>query len=155
MFEVDAVAVADLCGRFLRGMVERGRGAILNLGSTTAFQPTPGQAGYAAAKSFVLSYTRTLAAELAGTGVTATVLCPGPVDTAFAETAGFTRKEALAALPKFMWRSADAVADSGIEALDRGDVLSVPGRPNQAAAVVSSLATKKLLTDLRDDRVVH
>ena len=93
MLEVDVVAVADLCSRFLPGMVERGEGAVLNVASTAAFQPLPGQAGYGAAKAFVLSYTRSISAELKGTGVTATVLCPGPVSTGFGEAAGFTKEE--------------------------------------------------------------
>ncbi|SDT80713.1 SDR family NAD(P)-dependent oxidoreductase [Actinoplanes derwentensis] len=155
MIEVDALAVADLCARFVPGMVARGRGAVLNVGSTTAFQPVPGQAAYAAAKSFVFSYTRTLAAELAGTGVTATLLCPGPVDTGFAEAAGLDREEALRALPRPMWLSAEAVAEEGVKALGRGDVLSIPGRPNQAAAVVSTLATKRLITDLQAQDAVR
>ena len=103
LVEVDVAAVADLCSRFLPGMVERGSGAVLNVASTAAFQPLPGQASYGAAKAFVLSYTRSLSAELKGTGVTATVLCPGPVDTGFGEAAGFTKEEAEEALPAFMW----------------------------------------------------
>lgn len=90
MLELDVVAVADLATRFLPGMVERGRGALLNVASTAAFQPLPGQAGYAAGKAFVLSYTQSLVGELRGTGVTATALCPGPVKTDFGRTAGFT-----------------------------------------------------------------
>ena len=93
MLELDVVALADLCSRFLPGMVERGRGAVLNVASTAAFQPLPGQAGYGGAKAFVLSYTRSLAGELKGTGVTATVLCPGPVETDFGKTAGFSKEE--------------------------------------------------------------
>ncbi|MDT4922181.1 MAG: uncharacterized protein QOI15_3083, partial [Pseudonocardiales bacterium] len=72
MIEVDVVAVADLTSRFLPGMIDRGRGAVLNVASTAAFQPLPGQAGYGAGKAFVLSYTQSLAAELRGSGVTAT-----------------------------------------------------------------------------------
>ncbi len=94
LVEVDVASVVDLCSRFLPGMVSRGRGAVLNVASTAAFQPLPGQAAYGAAKSFVLSYTQSLRGELRRTGVTATVLCPGPVDTAFAETAGFSEEEA-------------------------------------------------------------
>jgi short-subunit dehydrogenase len=62
---------------------------VLNVASTAAFQPLPGQAGYGGAKAFVLSYTQSLAGELRGTGVTATALCPGPVQTGFGERAGF------------------------------------------------------------------
>src|SRR5690606_33537275 len=98
MVEVDVAAVSDLCSRFLPGMVDRGCGAMLNVASTAAFQPLPGQAGYAASKAFVLSYTRSLAAELTGTGVSATVLCPGPVKTEFGTTAGFS-DDAQGALP--------------------------------------------------------
>ena len=110
MVEVDVVAVVDLCTRFLHGMVERGRGAILNVASTAAFQPLPGQAGYAAGKAFVLSYTQSLVGELKGSGVTATALCPGPVHTGFGERAGFKDDEAEKALPSVMWLDAAAVA---------------------------------------------
>src|SRR3954471_15341108 len=103
MIEVDVVAVADLCSRFLPGMVDRGRGAVLTVASTAAFQPLPGQAGYAASKAFVLSYTQSLAGELRGSGVSATALCPGPVDTGFGETAGFTKDEAKGSLPPILW----------------------------------------------------
>jgi short-subunit dehydrogenase len=150
MIEIDVAAVADLCGRILPGMVRQNRGAILNVASTTAFHPLAGQAGYAAAKAFVLAYTRSLAAELSGTEVTASVLCPGPVDTAFTENAGFSRAEAFATLPKFMWRSAEAVALAGVEALSNGRALSIPGRPNQAAALISHLKTKQLLIEAKD-----
>jgi len=68
MIEVDVMAVADLCSRFVPGMVRRSRGAVLNVASTAAFQPLPGQAGYGACKAFVLSYTHSLAGELAGRG---------------------------------------------------------------------------------------
>ena len=120
MIEVDVVAVADLCSRFLPGMVDRGHGAILNVASTAAFQPLPGQAAYGASKAFVLSYTRSLAGELRGSGVTVTALCPGPVDTGFGEAAGFAKEDAEAALPRFMWETAAAVARVGVDALDKG-----------------------------------
>ena len=83
LIEVDVAAVVDLCSRFLPGMVERGRGAVLNVSSLAGFYPLPGQAAYGAAKAFVLSYTESLRSELRGTGVVASALCPGPVDTGF------------------------------------------------------------------------
>ena len=58
LVEVDVAAVVDLCSRFVPGMVERGRGAVLNVASVGAFGPLPGQAAYGAAKAFVLSYTQ-------------------------------------------------------------------------------------------------
>jgi short-subunit dehydrogenase len=148
MIEVDLVAVADLCSRFVPGMVARGRGAILNVASTAAFQPLPGQVGYAASKAFVLSYTRGLAGELHGSGVAATALCPGPVDTGFGEAAGFAKEDAESALPRFMWESAEAVARVGVEALDKGRPVAIPGRANWVAAMAAHLAPKRLLVPI-------
>ncbi|MDP9117611.1 MAG: SDR family NAD(P)-dependent oxidoreductase, partial [Actinomycetota bacterium] len=145
MIEVDVAAVADLCSRFLPGMVERRRGALLNVASTAAFQPLPGQAGYGACKAFVLSYSQSLAGELRGTGVAVTALCPGPVDTAFIETAGFTRQEATSSLPGFMWVSPERVAKTAVDALARGRLLAIPGAANRIGAVLSQHAPRRLL----------
>ncbi len=145
MLEVDVVAVADLCTRFLPGMVERREGAVLNVASTAAFQPLPGQAGYGAGKSFVLSYTQSLAGELRGSGVTATALCPGPVETGFGERAGFTDEEAQEALPAVMWVGADAVAKAAVDGLAKGRMVVIPGRANRVAATLSQVTPRSLL----------
>jgi short-subunit dehydrogenase len=148
MIEVDVVAIADLCSRFLPGMVERRRGAILNVASTGAFQPLPGQAGYAAGKAFVLSYTESLSGELRGSGVHASVLCPGPVDTGFGERAGFSKADAEAALPSFMWETPRTVARVGIDALEHGRVVAIPGTANRVASVMARLAPNRLLVPI-------
>lgn len=148
MLELDVVAVADLCSRFLPGMVERRRGAVLNVASTAAFQPLPGQAGYGAGKAFVLSYTQSLAGELKGTGVTATTLCPGPVDTGFGETAGFSKADADEALPKVLWVSASEVARAAVEGLDKGRLVVIPGTANRVAAAFSQVTPRTLLLPL-------
>ncbi|MEU9808716.1 SDR family oxidoreductase [Mycobacterium sp. NPDC050853] len=148
MIEVDAVAVADLCSRFVPGMVERHRGAILNVASTGAFQPLPGQAGYGACKAFVLSYTQSLYGELHGTGVTATVLCPGPVHTGFGEAAGFSKEDAEAALPPVMWVDVKDVARAGVEGLDKGQMIVIPGVANRAAALLSRFVPNRLLVPI-------
>jgi short-subunit dehydrogenase len=148
MLELDVVALADLCVRFLPGMVERGSGAVLNVASTAAFQPLPGQAGYGGAKAFVLSYTRSLAAELKGTGVTATVLCPGPVETSFGKTAGFTPREEKESLPPIMWVPAPEVARAAVAGMDSGKVVVIPGAANRATAALATLAPKRALAAL-------
>lgn len=148
MIEVDVAAVADLCSRFLPGMVERRRGAVLNVASTAAFQPLPGQAGYGAGKAFVLSYTRALRGELSGTGVSVTALCPGPVDTGFGEAAGFDKDDAEAALPRFMWVPADAVARAALEGLDKGRPIVIPGTANRVAAGLTNLVPKQPLVSV-------
>lgn len=145
MIEVDVAAVADLCTRFVPAMVDRGHGAVLNVASTAAFQPLPGQAGYAACKAFVLSYTRSLNGELRGTGVNATALCPGPVHTEFGDAAGFASGEAESTLPSFMWQPSADVARAGVDGLDRGHPVVIPGTLNRVTAAIATVTPKQLL----------
>jgi short-subunit dehydrogenase len=129
-------------------MVDRRRGAVLNVSSVAAFGPLPGQAAYGAAKAFVLSYTHSLRGELRGTGVTATALCPGPVDTGFGEAAGFSKEDAEAALPRIMWLPADKVAQAGIDGLAAGKAVVVPGRVNRIASALFRIAPPESLLPL-------
>jgi uncharacterized protein len=141
-------AVVDLCALFVPEMVTRHRGAVLNTASTAAYQPLPGQASYGASKAFVLSYGRALGAELRGTGVTVTTLCPGPVVTGFAETAGVSDEEASEVLPKFMWLPAADVAKAGVDGLAAGRPVVIPGTANRTAAALAHLAPKALILPL-------
>jgi short-subunit dehydrogenase/pimeloyl-ACP methyl ester carboxylesterase len=134
LVEVDVAAVVDLCSRFLPGMMQRGRGAVLNVSSLAGFGPLPGQAAYGAAKAFVLSYTESLRSELRGTGVTVTTLCPGPVATGLDDVAGFIKGEREAALPRIMWKSADEVARAAMDGLAANKSRVIPGRINRLAA---------------------
>lgn len=145
MVRTDVEAVVDLCTRLVPGMAHRGRGAVLNVASTAAFQPLPGQAGYGASKSFVLSYSQALRAELAGSGVTVSVLCPGPVRTEFAETAGFTKEEAESSLPAVMWLPAARVAARAVEGLAQGRGVIIPGIANGVGARFAYAVPRRLL----------
>ena len=133
-------------------MVTRHRGAVLNTASTAAFQPLPGQAAYGASKAFVLSYGRALGAELRGKGVTVTTLCPGPVETGFAEAAGMTDAEASESLPKIMWVPAAEVAKAAVDGLATGRAVVIPGTVNRTAAALAHLAPKSLLLPLLAQR---
>ena len=130
MVDLNCVALLDLQARFLPGMVERGRGAVINLASTAAFQPLPGTATYAATKAFVLSLGEATSAELRGTGVTLTTVCPGPVKTEFAEVAGVGGAEEH--LPGIFWTPAEQVAREAVEGAERGKRVVVPGVLNRA-----------------------
>ena len=152
MVRTNVEAVVDLCTLFVPGMVTRHRGAVLNTASTAAFQPLPGQAGYGASKAFVLSYGRALGAELRGTSVSVTTLCPGPVETGFAETAGMTDEEAGDSLPKFMWVPVGDVAVAAVEGLAAGRAVVIPGTVNRAAAGLAHLTPKALLMPLLAQR---
>jgi short-subunit dehydrogenase len=85
LVDVNARALAEFTLRFLPGMVARGRGGVLNVGSITGWAPGPNMAVYYASKAFVNSFSAALAAEVAGTGVTVTCLAPGVVATPFFE----------------------------------------------------------------------
>ncbi|WP_026343604.1 SDR family oxidoreductase [Nocardia sp. BMG111209] len=85
---VNITALTELTAILLPGMLSRGRGAVVNVASTAAFQPVPHMAVYAATKAYVLSFTRALWAETRGTGVRVLAVSPGATDTAFFEVAG-------------------------------------------------------------------
>jgi short-subunit dehydrogenase len=117
-------AVVDLTGRLLPGMLERGRGAIINTSSTAGFQALPGNANYAACKAFVLMHSEALREELKGKGVSVTAVCPGPVRSEFQETS--TPKFADG-LPKFTWTTPERVAADGLRAAERNKRSVIPG----------------------------
>jgi short-subunit dehydrogenase len=148
MIRTDVEAVIDLCSIFLPGMVERGCGAVLNVASTAAFQPLPGQAGYGASKAFVLSYSRAVRAEVRARGVTVTALCPGPVKTEFAETGGFTQEESENSLPKFMWLPAAEVARIAVLGMEQGKGVVIPGFANRVGAGFARTAPHQALAAL-------
>jgi uncharacterized protein len=154
LVEVDVAAVVDLCSRFLPGMVERGRGAVLNVSSLAGFYPLPGQAAYGAAKAFVLSYTESLRSDLRGTGVLASALCPGPVATGLDDVAGFSAGERAAVLPSFMWKSADEVARTGIDGLAANKARVVPGPANRLVAALGRVAPQERLLPFLARRAV-
>jgi uncharacterized protein len=131
MVRVNIEALVALTSAWLPQMTERGRGAVINVASVAGFQPIPVQAVYAATKAFVLSFSEAVAAELKGTGVTMTALCPGPVATEFTEAGGF-KKESPG--PSFVWSSAEDVAKAGIEGAAKGKRVVIPGVGNRASA---------------------
>jgi len=88
MIQVNVTALVALTGLLLPGMVERGRGRVLNIASTAAFQAGPRMATYYATKGFVLSWSEAVAIELEGTGVTVTAHCPGATTSEFTSVAG-------------------------------------------------------------------
>lgn len=145
---VNVEAVIDLCTRAVQQMVPRGSGAILNVGSTAGFQPFPGQAGYAATKAFVRSYTEGLRGELAGTGVAVTALHPGPVRTEFLQTAGMDERTFADAFPKFMWVPSRTVARAGVDGLADGRGEVIPGVPNQISTRLFEYMPRRLLLPL-------
>ncbi len=132
-------AVVYLTRVFSQGMVERGRGAILNVASTAGMQPMPYSAGYSAAKAYVLTFSEALHQEMRGHGVTVTALAPGPVETDFWQIAGWetaSGKSFERAVPGTLISSEHA-ARAGVEGLDHGERVVVPGLPMRVSMLAS------------------
>jgi uncharacterized protein len=130
MLDLDILTVVHLIKLFTPDMVRRKFGRVLNVASIAAFQPTPTYAAYAAAKSFVLSYSEAVNFELRGTGVRCLALCPGVTQTEFFQVAGqkLTAYQRLAMMPSV------TVARIGLRALLRGRSSVVAGWPNAIVA---------------------
>jgi uncharacterized protein len=121
---VDVEAVVDLDARYIRGMVERRRGAVIVVASSAGFQPLPGNGTYSASKAFALVHAEALAAEVAPYGVTVTAVAPGLVETEFVETseAAFAHH-----VPKFLWTDPRRVVGDALRAAERGRRSVIPG----------------------------
>ena len=130
MLQVNVVALVSLTRSFIPEMIRRGHGRVLNLGSTAGFQPGPFMAVYYASKAFVNSFTEALWYELKGTGVTATVSCPGATATEFSAVAG-TERSRLFSLGAM---SAEEVAREGYQAMLKGKPIAVHGLKNKVMA---------------------
>ena len=142
MVRVNCEALLDLQARYLRGMVQRGRGAVINIASTAAFQPIPGTATYAATKAFVLSLSEATHAEVRGDGVAVTAVCPGPVKTEFVGAAGLAAAEDN--LPEIFWTDVADVARAAVDGAAKGRRVVVPGLMNRAGAISGQHAPRGL-----------
>jgi short-subunit dehydrogenase len=140
MVDLNVRTLTELCRLALPAMLERRRGAILNLASTAAFQAGPGFAVYFATKAYVLSFTEALHEELRGSGIKVSALCPGPTATEFGEVAGFRSG-------RFDRISADAasVVAAGLAGLDRNQAVVIPGLLNKATAQGTRFVPRALL----------
>jgi short-subunit dehydrogenase len=140
---VNVDALVRLTHAVLPGMLARGRGGILNVASTIAFQPGPYQATYGASKAFVLSLSQALWAETRGTGVTVTALCPGPTRTGFVDALGSDVSHT--AVYRHLAPPEPVVA-AGLRGLDRGRAVVVPSWRYRAMAAGGRLVPGWLLT---------
>jgi short-subunit dehydrogenase len=135
LIRLNVSGLTELTHLWLRRLVPRGSGRILNVASLGAFQPVPSLALYAATKAFVLSLTEALSEELKGTGVTVTALCPGVTRTDMAARA-LESSQTLRLMPDVLIADPRNIAREGYAACMAGRVVSVPGLPNR---LVSSL----------------
>ncbi len=145
MLQLNIVALTHLTRLYLPGMIARGQGRILNVASTAAFLPGPYMAVYYASKAYVLSFTEAIAAELDGTGVTATTLCPGPTQSEFKDRAAIRDVKLFEGknLP-----TAAEVAAYGYTAMEKGQRIAVHGTVNKLLSLGTRLLPRKALADV-------
>lgn len=141
MAEVNVMAVVRLTRALLPGMLARGRGRILNIGSTAGFQPGPYMATYYASKAFVNHFSEALSEEVRGTGVTVTLSCPGPTHTEFGEVSG-VGKSNLFRLPV---ATAESVARAAYRACFAGRTLVVHGLLNRIGVLLVRVGPRSLV----------
>jgi len=141
MFDVLCRAVMVLSHAAALSMKDRGRGAIINVSSVAGFVP---MGTYGAAKGWCTAFTEVLARELAGSGVSATALCPGFTHTEMHEAAGTQPPR----LPDVMWLEADRLVRDCLDDVKAGKVLSVPGAPYKLIVGMTQLAPRVLVRTL-------
>jgi uncharacterized protein len=137
---LNVTALVRLTRAALPSMIERDRGAIINVSSMAGFQPAPYNATYGATKAYVCSFTEALAEELRGSGVRVQTLCPGFTRTEFQERAGVD----VSRVPSFAWMTAEAVVDASLAGLARGEVVCVPGITNRLVATLTSAVPRSV-----------
>jgi short-subunit dehydrogenase len=146
MLQVNVMALTELTRLYVDPMRARGRGKILQVASTAAFQPGPRMAVYYASKAYVLSFSEALAVELDGSGVTVTTLCPGPTDSEFNAVAHYP----VTPLVERVMMSSEEVAQIGYRGMMRGERLVIAGARNKLTAVASQLGPRSLVLAVTD-----
>jgi short-subunit dehydrogenase len=140
MVRLNCEAVLTLARHFLPAMLARGKGGMVNVASTAAFQPMPFMAAYAATKAFVLSLSAALAEEVRGSGVHVTGLCPGPVPTGFQQRARILPAGAR----RVAELSATETVERGLRAYAAGRAVCITGAVNNVQAAVAKLLPRAL-----------
>jgi len=144
---LNVLAPVHLTSAVLPGMIQRGRGGIVNVSSVASVQPMPFVATYAATKAYVTSFSQAVHEEVRDAGVTVVALLPGFTTTEFHDRADMSRS----GIPKAAWMTSEAVVDAGLRALDRGQAVCVPGLGYRALVIVSRhtpLALNRAVTRL-------
>lgn len=137
---VNVVALVGLTHAFVPGMLARGAGGVINVGSTAGFNITPYFATYGSSKTFVLNFSLALWSELRGSGVKVLAVTPGPVETAFFDRIG-TRKAAIGA----KMTTPDQVVTSALRAFERDRGYVAPGRGTLMMAHLMPRRPRKLM----------
>ena len=136
-------AVLRLTHAALGGMVDRGRGGVINVSSVAAFLP---RGTYSAAKAWVNSFSAWAHQEYADRGVTVMALCPGFVRTEFHERLGVDRDSSA---PKVLWLEPDRLVRDALADFDKGRAMSIPSKRYKAIVAASRVVPRTGLQRLQ------
>lgn len=145
MLAVNMVALTMLTRALLPAMIEKKRGAILNVSSSAGFLPIGKLAVYAATKAYVTSFSEGIRTELRGSGIAVTALCPGPVHTEFSQVAQRNPAKREKSGPEFTHVSVEEVVRVGLKAIERDKPLVVPGLTMRIAMLLVRLTPMPIL----------
>ena len=141
MVQVNVAALTNLTSLFLPGIVERGHGGILNVGSLAGFQPGPNLAVYFATKAYVLSFTEALAEEVQNPDIKISCLAPGPVRTEFGEKSDL--EDSL--LFKISLMDMEPVVEAGYKGFRKGQTIVIPGLKQQIVPFLNRFTPRLLV----------
>ncbi|PCJ13926.1 MAG: short-chain dehydrogenase [Gammaproteobacteria bacterium] len=145
LVQLNVATVTLMTKLFLKDMVARDSGRILNVASMAAFMSGPYMATYFASKAYVMSFTEAVAEEVQGSGVKIMALCPGVASTNFQATA---KNEAAIIGGKFdsLMMTAEQVVSAGYKDFMNDKVISIPGLSNKATALMVRFIPRRLMT---------
>ena len=141
MIKVNINALAYLCHYYLKGMLKRGSGQILNVASTGGTKPSPFACCYTGTKAFVILFSQSLALELKGTNITVSCLLPGPTATEFWKEAGMSVK-VEGKINNF--DKPNEVAKYGVQLLEKGQISGIYGFHNRSKQIIKNLLPEKI-----------
>ena len=145
MLAVNIGALTMLTRALLPAMIEKKRGAILNVSSSAGFLPIRKMAVYAASKAYVTSFSDGIRGEVRKQGIVVSVLCPGPVDTEFSSVARRSIVKQPYPSPSVMHMPVEAVVRAGLAAIERNKPLVVPGIVMKIAMLLVRLTPMAIL----------
>jgi uncharacterized protein len=137
--DLNVTSLTMLTIAFLPGMVRRNRGGVLNISSGFGLSVMPMFAVYCGTKHYVTGLTEALVADLGGTDVVATQVCPGPVKTEFEDVMG---NETGKKVPGFVEISAEQCARESVRGFDRGRAIVVPGFIMKIVMLINALSPR-------------
>ncbi len=144
MIDLNIRTVTHLTKLFLKGMVERNKGGVMNIASTAAFQPGPLMSVYYATKAYVLSFSEALSNEMKGTNVKITAVCPGATETNFGNRASMNESK----LFQSGVGNVKDVARIAYEGFNKGKTIVIPGTTNKVLANSVRFMPRKMVTSV-------